>query len=275
LRFDPTGTCVEIPGQERIPANARVKTYPAVQKNRWIWAWMGDRAKMDEQLIPDTFSVKHPAWRTKPGYKNFGANILLLADNLLDFAHLSFVHEKTLGGTTAIAEAPTEVTGQEGHGIRIVRKVSNTTAAPYHQRLGKFTGNVNRWWEYTLSVSGMFIMSSGVQSMEKSTDDREGALLFHSCQALTPETTDSTHYFFSHAHNFALDDPTVTESVYQSIVLAFDEDKRMIEAQRQVIERTTGREMISIAADGPLIRYRRLVKNALAAENASTASIPE
>jgi len=51
----------------------------------------------------DTFSVQHPAWRTKPGYKHFGANILLLADNLLDFSHLSYVHEKTLGGTTAIA----------------------------------------------------------------------------------------------------------------------------------------------------------------------------
>jgi vanillate O-demethylase monooxygenase subunit len=270
LRFDPSGACVEIPGQERIPANARVKTYPAVQRYRWIWAWLGDRSKLDEGLIPDAFSIQHPQWRTKPGYKNFGANILLLADNLLDFAHLSFVHEKTLGGTTAIAEAPPEVTGQEGHGIRIVRKVFNTAPAPYHRRLGKFTGDVNRWWEYTLSISGMFIMASGVQAAEKSTDDPDGALLFHSCQALTPETADSTHYFFSHAHNFALDDPTVTESVYQSIVQAFDEDKRMIEAQRRVIERSQDREMVSIAADGALVRYRRLVKTALTAETTTT-----
>jgi phenylpropionate dioxygenase-like ring-hydroxylating dioxygenase large terminal subunit len=272
LRFDPSGACVEIPGQQRIPPEARVKTYPAVQRTRWIWVWMGDPSKADERQIPDTFSVQHPEWRTKPGYKVFAANILLLTDNLLDFAHLSFVHENTLGGTTAIAEAPPEVTGQEGRGIRIVRRVFDTTAAPYHQRFGRFDGKVNRWWKYSLSVSGMFIMSSGVQSVEKREGDLEGALLFHSCQALTPQTSDSTHYFFSHAHNFSLNDPTVTESIYQSIVEAFDEDKRMIEAQRQVIDRTPGRAMVSIASDGALIRYRRLVKAALAAEQAESAA---
>jgi phenylpropionate dioxygenase-like ring-hydroxylating dioxygenase large terminal subunit len=275
LRFDPSGACVEIPGQARISPGARVKTYPARQRTRWIWVWMGESSRADERLIPDTFSVQHPEWRTKPGYRNFAANISLLADNLLDFAHLSFVHERTLGGTTAIAEAPQEITGQEGHGIRIVRRVFNTTAAPYHRRFGHFPGNVNRWWEYTLSVSGMFIMSSGVQSIEKREGDLDGALLFHSCQALTPHTSDSTHYFFSHAHNFSLDDPTVTESIYQSIVEAFDEDRRMIEAQRQVIDRNPGREMVPIASDGALTRYRRLVKSALVAEQAaSTDSDP-
>jgi phenylpropionate dioxygenase-like ring-hydroxylating dioxygenase large terminal subunit len=271
LRFDPTGVCVEIPGQQRIPAAARVKTYPAVQRTRLIWVWMGDRVKADENLVPDTYSVQHPAWATKPGYKKFGANILLLTDNLLDFAHLSYVHENTLGGATEIAEAPQEITGLEGRGIRIVRRVSNVSPAPYHRQLGRFTGLVNRWWDYCLSVSGMFIMSSGVQSVDKADGDLSGALMFHSCQALTPETDDSTHYFFSHAHNFSIDDPTITESIYQSIVAAFDEDKRMIEAQREIIRRDANREMISIAADGALVRFRRLVKAALTAEQSAAA----
>jgi phenylpropionate dioxygenase-like ring-hydroxylating dioxygenase large terminal subunit len=266
LRFDPSGACVEIPGQQRIPPTARVRTYPAVQRNRWIWVWMGERDSMDERQIPNTFSVQHADWRTKPGYKIFAANILLLADNLLDFAHLSFVHEKTLGGTPVIAETHAEVSVEDGRLIRVVRRLADTLVAPYHQRFGHFTGKVNRWWDYTLSVSGMFIMSSGLQSAQKPQGDLEGALLFHSCQALTPETGSSTHYFFSHAHNFALDDPTVTESIYQSIVEAFDEDRRMIEAQRRVIDRTPDREMVGIAADGALIRYRRLVHAALAVE---------
>src|SRR6266436_6635194 len=269
LLFAPDGVCVEIPGQDRIPLMARVKTFPVVQRTRLIWVWMGDVQKADAALIPDTFSVHHPAWRTKPGYKRFAANILLITDNLLDFSHLSYVHEKTLGGTTAIAEAPQEVSGLNQQGVRIQRRVYNTTLAPYHRRLGNFPGLVNRWWDYSLSVSGMFIMSSGVQSVEKAENDSDGALLFHSCQALTPEAADSTHYFFSHAHNFGLDDPTITESTYESIVLAFDEDKRMIEAQGRVLEKDPTREMVHIAADGPLIRYRRLVKAALAAEQQS------
>src|SRR5690606_28290292 len=48
LRFDPTGACVEIPGQERIPPSTCVRTYPMVQKHRWIWIWMGDPALADE-----------------------------------------------------------------------------------------------------------------------------------------------------------------------------------------------------------------------------------
>lgn len=272
LKFAPSGECVEIPGQERIPAAARVKTFRAVQRTRWIWVWMGDPAKSDPSLIPDTFSIQHPQWRSKPGYKNFGANILLLTDNLLDFVHLSYVHEKTFGGTTDIAVTPPQVTGMGKQGVRIVRHVRDTPLAPYHQRLVKFTGNVNRWWEYTLSVSGMFIMNAGAQSVDKSADDLEGALLFHSCQALTPQDTHSTHYFFSHAHNFALDDPTVTEAVYQSVVIAFEEDRRMIEAQSRIIEKEPTRPMLAVNSDGALVRYRRLVAAALEEEAAPAAT---
>lgn len=265
LKFDSAGVCVEVPGQDLIPPKARVKTYPVVQRTRLLWVWAGDPAKADAALIPDTFSIQHPDWRTKPGYKKFGANMLLITDNLLDFSHLSYVHEKTFGGSSAIAEAHQEVV-KIGHGIRVVRKVPNTVPAPYHQRLGKFNGKVNRWFEYTLSVSGMFIMTAGVQSVDKRDGDLKGALMFHSCQALTPETEKSTHYFFSHANNFALDDATVTEASYQSVAAAFDEDLRMIQAQARVIDSDPDREMVSIAADLALVQYRRMVQAALAAE---------
>jgi vanillate O-demethylase monooxygenase subunit len=269
LKFASSGACVEIPGQERIPANAKVKSYPVVQRTRWIWVWMGDPGKADESLIPNTYSLQHPAWRTKPGYKLFRANIALIADNLLDFSHLSYVHETSLGGTPAIAESPQDVSVASTGGIHIVRRVNNADPAPYHRRLGSFTGKVNRWWEYELSLSGMFIMTMGAQSVGRAPGDLEGALLFHSCQALTPESECSTHYFFSHAHNFALDDPTVTEATYQSVNAAFGEDSRMIEAQANVIGRAPHREMVGIAADSALTRYRRMVRAALDEEAAA------
>jgi vanillate O-demethylase monooxygenase subunit len=268
LKFAPDGACVEIPGQERIPPNAKVRCYPTIQRMRWIWVWMGDPAKADEKLIPDTFSVQHPDWRTKPGYKLFRANIALIADNLLDFTHLSYVHEASLGGSVAIAQSTPEISPVGTTGLRIVRKVFNAELAPYHQRLTAIQGKVNRWWDYELSVSGMFIMTSGAHSVDREPGDLEGALMFHSCQALTPETQTSTHYFFSHAHNFALEDPTVTEATYQSIHAAFGEDSRMIEAQAQVLAREPDREMIGIAADSALVRYRRMVRAALDAERA-------
>jgi phenylpropionate dioxygenase-like ring-hydroxylating dioxygenase large terminal subunit len=273
LKFAPNGHCIEIPGQERIPANARVQSFPAIQRKRLIWVWMGDPAKADDTLIPDTFSLQHPSWRTKPGYKLFRANLGLIADNLLDFSHLSFVHENSLGGSAAIAAAAPEISVLGTSAIRIIRRVSNVDPAPYHRRLVAGIGKVNRWWDYQLSVSGTFIMTSGAQPVEHDSDSHEGALLFHSSQALTPATESSTHYFFSHAHNFALDDPTVTEATYQSIAAAFDEDSRMIEAQAKVLSEDPSRALVGIAADSALTRYRRLVLAALEAESGRAASV--
>ena len=41
LRFDGSGKCVRIPGQESIPDTAKVKTYPVAERYRWVWVWMG------------------------------------------------------------------------------------------------------------------------------------------------------------------------------------------------------------------------------------------
>ncbi|MEZ5738415.1 MAG: aromatic ring-hydroxylating dioxygenase subunit alpha [Burkholderiaceae bacterium] len=265
MRFDGAGQCVEVPGQQRLPAKACVRIQPSVERKRWIWVWMGDPALADESLVPDTFSLASPQWRMKPGYKHFNAAWLLITDNLLDFSHLSFVHEKTFGGSTTIAQVAPQVTELE-HGIRVFRRVDDTVPAPYHQRLGQFEGKVNRWFDYTLTYTGLFMMEAVVQPVGRADGDLEGALRFHTCQALTPESATSTHYFFAQAHAFALDDATVTEAVFQSVATAFDEDLRMLEAQQKNILAHPGAPMVPIGADGALTRYRRRVATALQAE---------
>jgi phenylpropionate dioxygenase-like ring-hydroxylating dioxygenase large terminal subunit len=42
LKFDPTGKCIQIPGQEVVPAKLGVKSYPVVEKDHLVWIWMGD-----------------------------------------------------------------------------------------------------------------------------------------------------------------------------------------------------------------------------------------
>ena len=103
LRFDPDGRCVEVPGSDRIPEAARVRSYPHVVKNRWVFVWIGDPARADPALLPDNFSCDSPDWKHRPGYLHYETNDLLICDNLLDFSHLSYVHERSLGGSTATA----------------------------------------------------------------------------------------------------------------------------------------------------------------------------
>ena len=89
LKFDATGRCVQIPGQDMIPATACVRAYPVVEKHSWIWVWMGDPAKADERLIPPAVGLQDPAWTLRSGRLDYEANYLLINDNLTDFTHLS------------------------------------------------------------------------------------------------------------------------------------------------------------------------------------------
>jgi hypothetical protein len=184
---------------------------------------------------------------------------------LLDFSHLSYVHEKTFGGSPNIAEARPEIQRLE-RGIRVTRPVRNTVPAPYHQRLGQFEGDVNRWFNYEFLAPGILLLDAGVKSADTPDDDLTGALRFHSCQAITPETETSTHYFFMQAHNFRLQDAVVTESIDQSQRAAFLEDKRILEAQQRMIDSTPESLMVAIVADAGLMQYRRLIKDLIEQE---------
>jgi phenylpropionate dioxygenase-like ring-hydroxylating dioxygenase large terminal subunit len=265
LKFDPQGRCVDIPGQSHIPSTVRVRAYPVVDRKRWVWIWMGDPALADAAQIPDTFSLQDPGWSMKPGYLRYDANHLLISDNLLDFSHLSFVHEGSLGGTSRIAETRPSLERLD-RGLRLTRRVSGSTPAPYHIRLGAPKGLVDRWWIYDYIVPGVLLLDSGVQPAESTGDPAGRALRFHSCQAITPETARSTHYFFTQAHSFSLHDATVTEALYQSVMSAFQEDRRIIEAQQRLIDRTPAVEMVGLPMDGALGAYRKIYQTLLGAE---------
>ncbi len=88
LKFDASGNCVEIPSQAQVPPKFRVRSFPVVQRHRWIWVWMGDPALADESLISDTHHLDDPAWASEGGQIHYDVNYLLLCDNLLDFTHL-------------------------------------------------------------------------------------------------------------------------------------------------------------------------------------------
>ena len=65
VTYNCAGHGVHVPGQTSIPAWARVKSYPVVEKYKCIWVWMGDRNKADESLIPDFHWADKPGWGRK------------------------------------------------------------------------------------------------------------------------------------------------------------------------------------------------------------------
>jgi vanillate O-demethylase monooxygenase subunit len=272
LVFDRDGRCIEMPAQARIPARATVRSFPVVERHRWIWVWMGDPANADLNLIPDTQWLDHPQWRSLAGYLHYDANYLLIADNLLDFSHLPFLHPTTVGGSSDYASVLPKL-DRSARGIRLTKWVQNTTAPAYAARHAGLPESalVDRWMYYDFLAPGILLMDSGMMPAGTGCQDehRRGALAFRGCQALTPETATSTHYFFAHPHNFLIDQPEVTREIHAGIVQAFEEDRAMISGQQENLALDPSFKMLSLSVDGALAQFRSLMNALLAAEAAS------
>src|SRR6267378_3377828 len=80
LKFAPSGKCVELPSQDIIPATARVRAYPVVERDRWIWVWMGDPAAADRALVPCALNHNAPDWLMLTGELAYEANYELIND---------------------------------------------------------------------------------------------------------------------------------------------------------------------------------------------------
>jgi hypothetical protein len=233
--------------------------------------WMGDPSRADERLLPDNFSCDHREWKHKPGYLHYDTPYLLICDNLLDFSHLSYVHEATLGGSPAIAQAVPKIERIDGpgqQGVKVTRHVPNVPAPPYYQKMRRFDSHVDRWFIYEFQLPGTLLMDSGGRPVTDAPDDLSGAIRLHSCQTLTPETETSTHYFFQQSHPAHLGDDTLTEGIFQSLITAFNEDRDMITAQHRNILRKPDAPMLPLVMDAALVQFRRLLEQRVAEERA-------
>lgn len=265
LLFDATGRCIDIPGTETVPAKVRVQRYPVTLKNKWVFVWMGEEARADRALLPDNFSCDHPDWDYVPGYLHYQTPQALICDNLLDFSHLSFVHEKTLGGTTAIAQARAEIEAVP-RGIRVTRRVRDVPPPPYYQTIRDISGNLDCWFIYDFVLPGTLLMHSGGRPIEDAEGDMRRAVRLHSCRTATPETETTTHYFFQQSRRVEDGDHSVAVALYRSLLAAFEEDRAMITAQAEAIAADPGHPMMLLAMDAAVVRFRRLVADMVAAE---------
>ena len=236
LQFDASGACIRIPSQERIPSSARIKAYPVVERNQWIWIWMGDPAKADPRLIEDFHWLDDPHWGAAGSYLHVEANYLLLVENLLDTTHLPFLHPSTLG-TDAFARSEFEVT-REGDRIKVTRWLMNELPAPFHKKMGGFPDGmkVDRW-QVTHYGPPSFVKldvgSAPVGAIDVRGGERSQGVNMWNLNAITPETERTAHYFFAQAYNFKLDQPWVADLLAKQIRDIFMEDMAMVKAQQK------------------------------------------
>ncbi|MGH8673108.1 MAG: Rieske 2Fe-2S domain-containing protein [Burkholderiales bacterium] len=269
LKFDPAGKCIQIPGQDSIPPKLGVRSYPAVERDRLVWIWMGDAAKADPARIVDIAYLHDSGWRGVPGYLHYDANYLLIVDNLSDFAHLAFVHAKTLGGSEeyAFKTKPVAIERLE-RGFRVERWHMAAPPPPFHKKVVRDSGPVDRRNIGLMHVPGIFLLESLFAPAGSGAErgNLAGARQYRNCQFFTPETSRSTHFFWNYLHDYELQDPNIALSLHHSMVEGFMEDKAIIEGQQKTLEADPEFRMNAIAADAALAHFRRTLARMIAEE---------
>ncbi len=272
LKFDPSGRCVQIPGQDNIPPKLGVRSYPVVERDHLVWIWPGDPAGADPALIVDIPYLRDPAWRGAPGYMHYKANYLLIVDNLSDFVHLAFVHTKTLGGSEeyAFKTRPVAIERLE-NGFRVERWHMNAPPPPFHRKVVPGDAPIDRRNIGTMYVPGVFFLESLFAPAGSGAErgNLAGAKQYRNCQFFTPETRRSTHFFWNYLHDYDLGDPAIARSLHDSMVEGFMEDKFIIEGQQEVLDADPDFRMSGIVSDAPLAHFRRALARRIAAEQAA------
>jgi phenylpropionate dioxygenase-like ring-hydroxylating dioxygenase large terminal subunit len=256
LKFDPDGRCIEIPGQATIPAQARVRRHAVAEKHSWLWVWMGDEASADQSLIPPAVGLDDPAWVMRTGSIDYQANHMLIHDNLCDFSHIAYVHEGSFGGGDhQIAKTRPKISTLL-RGIRVERWSLNVPARNY----ANAEAGQDRWLQYDYLVPGILLMRSEnhpAGTAARFNNGEPASEPIHASftsQAVTALTDDTSRYFYSwgpRACEVAAH-PELPDSMLALANKAFEEDRRMIEAQQRNLKHRPEPEPLMIGHDrGP------------------------
>jgi phenylpropionate dioxygenase-like ring-hydroxylating dioxygenase large terminal subunit len=279
LTFDGAGRCVRAPGQQTIPLGAQVRSFPCIEHLGMVWVWPGEAAlaatsKLFDQLPQWAASqAVPPPWGLNIGpYTLVKSNYQLLTENLVDPAHVAFVHTSTLG-TSAMSDIPITTT-QIDDTLLVTRWTLDSPAPPILQRFGKWAGNVDRWQYYWLYPPSIAVVDfgAGLPGMEHSEQARDQGMRIYSCHFLTPETEASTHYFWLQLRNFAQTDAAVSQEIVEQFVLAFAEDKAVLEAIQLAEANTCVQTRVTLALDTGSVRLRRTVARLIEQENSAVKS---
>jgi phenylpropionate dioxygenase-like ring-hydroxylating dioxygenase large terminal subunit len=274
LEYDKTGACVLQPhGNKNIPSRARVKSYPVTEKHKAIWVWMGEKApdhsKITDFSVMDNVPALHSTKLDKIMVK---ANVELIIDNLLDLSHTSFLHAGILGNADTV-ESDIGVE-QEGDDIVVSRYARNGEPPGMNKLMWPdVPAKVDKFTRIRWMAPSTLRLVTGVCRPGETQEQGSG---YHAVHILTPETDQTTHYFFTAVRFgiFSKGDELnrqIQEKVAATRRFAFeDQDAPVIEAQQRIIDASqTSVDPLTLAIDVGPVRYKQVLKKLIAAEQVS------
>jgi vanillate O-demethylase monooxygenase subunit len=286
-RFDCSGACVEVPGQDAAPPQARVRSYPLAERHGYIWIWMGDPALAeDRSTIPDfLYRSDHPGWDGGYGrFESIRAGYRLINDNLIDITHAEFVHPESFGceqvrlyrnavpGEDYVANGMTFESGTRAITYRM-RSLGIAEEAPFYRwmvtqglRRDAYPDPIDLDMQVNWAAPSF---TSFLLNARPAGAPLEQGFQVCNMHLVTPETDTSSHYFFRSVKNFG--DAELTAKFMDGVRAIFSQDRPLLEAQQRRVgtEDLFAQRPISFAGDMLQLKARRMVQALEQAEAAA------
>jgi phenylpropionate dioxygenase-like ring-hydroxylating dioxygenase large terminal subunit len=265
-----------------------VRSFPVVEKHRFVWLWPGDPAKADPALVPDMHWNDDAQWAGDGKMIRVNCDYRLVVDNLMDLTHETFVHGSSIG-QRAVAEAPFVAT----HGDRtatVTRWMENIDAPPFwagqiKHALG-YEGKVDRWQiinfeapctvniDVGVAQAGSGAVPEGGNAGDVRASNRSKGVNGFVLNTITPETDTTCLYFWAFARNYCTGEQRLTHELREGVANIFREDEHVLEAQQQAMNDHPDHAFYNLNIDAGSMWARRLIDGLIAKETPAKQVIP-
>lgn len=260
LGFGTNGTCAHNPHGPT--AGLKVETWQVCEQDGLIWVWpgQGDESKAGspprfELLDESTSFVRH-------GYLHGNADYRLMIDNILDLSHIEFLHPVL--GTPEVRKAQVSVS-EAGEMVTVARAMKNETLPDGLAYVYGTSGqSVNRTLTVTWHAPSNLVLTVDVER-------QAGHAGSQSLHLFTPESTVSTHYFYTSSMPRGETTQDQFDAFAGALARVFlTEDKPMIDAQQERIgnQDITAMRPALLKIDKAAVLARRKLDQLIAREGA-------
>lgn len=258
LTFDSSGACVRNPFSDKIPTGTSVQTFPVVERDHIVWFWPGNPDNADAETIPDFSAIVVNGHAPITGVMPMNAHYEYGTDNLMDLSHIEFVHKGTFAGRGVIfaGEHEIKVEGQSLHSNWWMPGIP----APAHT-FGIYDPGMitDHWLNMRWDVPASMYLEVGACP---EGGNRAKGVIAHQAHILTPETEETTHYFWATSRQ---EPPSEQGDAMLAGLMeqAFsEEDKPIIEAAFANVDGADfwDRKPVSLGIDQGGTRARRIIE---------------
>lgn len=256
--FSPEGACVHVPSTNAPLPAARIRAFPVIEQNPFVWVWLGDPDRIGDVPPPhDLDWIGDDSFEFVTGRMDIKANYMLLKENVLDLTHFGYVHAKSFGITDWVD--PPRLTS-DGERVGYHQSFVRSPLPPiFADPLGVAPGTPFNRENYGWFISPA-LQIAAVDFVEP--DSGEVAGRFRVTHATTPVDATSMHYFYVIARDHG-NSPEEMQGLLKGSEIGFAEDEEMIEAVQATMSRDprgAAAPEISVKSDGPGIQARRAVQ---------------